>query len=170
MKSKKNLVLLGMMGCGKSTIGSIISKKKNLKFIDVDRTIEKEANLKISKIFQTKGEKFFRNLEEKITIRSLNFSKNIIALGGGAFLNEKIRKEVLDHNFSVWLNWDSQTLISRIKNNNRRPLTFNLSDNQLLNLILKRSKIYSKSQFKVNCHKLKKNEIVKKILDLYENN
>ena len=169
MKSKKNLVLLGMMGCGKSTIGSIISKKKKLKFIDVDRTIEKEANSKISKIFETKGEKFFRNLEEKITIRSLNFSRNIIALGGGAFLNEKIRKEVLDHNFSVWLNWDSQTLISRIKNNNRRPLTFNLSDNQLLNLILKRSKIYSKSQFKVNCHKLNKNEIVKKILDLYEN-
>jgi shikimate kinase len=169
MKSKKNLVLLGMMGCGKSTIGSIISKKKKLKFIDVDRTIEKEANSKISEIFQTKGEKFFRNLEEKITIRSLNFSRNIIALGGGAFLNEKIRKEVLDHNFSVWLNWDSQTLISRIKNSNRRPLTFNLSDNQLLNLILKRSKIYSKSQFKVNCHKLKKNEIVKKILDLYEN-
>ena len=170
MKSKKNLVLLGMMGCGKSTIGSIISKKKKLKFIDVDITIEKEANSKISKIFETKGEKFFRNLEEKITIRSLNFSKNIIALGGGAFLNEKIRKEVLDHNFSVWLNWDSQTLISRIKNSNRRPLTFNLSDDQLLNLILKRSKIYSKSQFKVNCHKLKKNEIVKKILDLYENN
>jgi shikimate kinase len=169
MKSKKNLVLLGMMGCGKSTIGSIISKKKKLKFIDVDRTIEKEANSKISEIFQTKGEKFFRNLEEKITIRSLNFSRNIIALGGGAFLNEKIRKEVLDHNFSVWLNWDSQTLISRIKNSNRRPLTFNLSDDQLLNLILKRSKIYSKSQFKVNCHKLKKNEIVKKILDLYEN-
>ncbi len=169
MKSKKNLVLLGMMGCVKSTIGSIISKKKKLKFIDVDRTIEKEANSKISEIFQTKGEKFFRNLEEKITIRSLNFSRNIIALGGGAFLNEKIRKEVLDHNFSVWLNWDSQTLISRIKNSNRRPLTFNLSDNQLLNLILKRSKIYSKSQFKVNCHKLKKNEIVKKILDLYEN-
>ena len=169
MKSKKNLVLLGMMGCGKSTIGSIISKKKKLKFIDVDRTIEKEANSKISKIFETKGEKFFRNLEEKITIRSLNFSKNIIALGGGAFLNEKIRKEVLDHNFSVWLNWDSQTLISRIKNSNRRPLTLNLSDDQLLNLILKRSKIYSKSQFKVNCHKLNKNEIVKKILDLYEN-
>ena len=169
MKSKKNLVLLGMMGCGKSTIGSIMSKKKKLKFLDIDKIIEKETNMKISEIFEKKGEKFFRNLEEKITIKSLNLSKNIIALGGGGFLNEKIRKEVLTNNCSIWLNWDSKTLIDRIQNNKKRPLAFNLSENELLELISKRSKVYSKSQFKINCHKLTKNEIIKKILDLYKN-
>ena len=98
----------------------------------------------------------------------MNLSKNIIALGGGGFLNEKIRKEVLTNNCSIWLNWDSKTLIDRIQNNKKRPLAFNLSENELLELISKRSKVYSKSQFKINCHKLTKNEIIKKILDLYK--
>jgi shikimate kinase len=116
-----------------------------------------------------KSEKFFRNLEEKITLKSLSLSKNVIALGGGAFSNEKIRKEVITNNYSVWLNCDSKTLISRLKNNKKRPLALNIPDNELLELISKRSKIYSKSQFKINCHKLTKNEIVKKIIDLYNN-
>mgnify|MGYP006157677969 FL=1 len=169
MKLKKNLVLLGMMGCGKSTIGTIISQKKKLIFLDIDKLIEKETNMKITEIFEKKSEKFFRNLEEKITLKSLNLSKKVIALGGGAFLNEKIRKEVITNNYSVWLNCDSKTLISRLKNNKKRPLALNIPDNELLELISKRSKIYSKSQFKINCHKLTKNEIVKKIIDLYNN-
>jgi len=169
MKLKKNLVLLGMMGCGKSTIGTIISQKKKLIFLDIDKLIEKETNMKITEIFEKKSEKFFRNLEEKITLKSLSLSKKVIALGGGAFLNEKIRKEVITNNYSVWLNCDSKTLISRLKNNKKRPLALNIPDNELLELISKRSKIYSKSQFKINCHKLTKNEIVKKIIDLYNN-
>ena len=169
MKLKKNLVLLGMMGCGKSTIGTIISQKKKLIFLDIDKLIEKETNIKITEIFEKKSEKFFRNLEEKITLKSLSLSKKVIALGGGAFLNEKIRKEVITNNYSVWLNCDSKTLISRLKNNKKRPLALNIPDNELLELISKRSKIYSKSQFKINCHKLTKNEIVKKIIDLYNN-
>ena len=67
MKSKKNLVLLGMMGSGKSTIGNLISKKLKLEFIDIDNVIEEEANMNITEIFLKKGENFFRNLEEKIT-------------------------------------------------------------------------------------------------------
>ena len=169
MKLKKNLVLLGMMGCGKYTIGTIISQKKKLIFLDIDKLIEKETNMKITEIFEKKSEKFFRNLEEKITLKSLSLSKKVIALGGGAFLNEKIRKEVITNNYSVWLNCDSKTLISRLKNNKKRPLALNIPDNELLELISKRSKIYSKSQFKINCHKLTKNEIVKKIIDLYNN-
>ena len=170
MKLKKNLVLLGMLGCGKSTIGTIISQKKKLIFLDIDKLIEKETNMKITEIFEKKSEKFFRNLEEKITLKSLSLSKNVIALGGGAFLNEKIRKEVITNNYSVWLNCDSKTLISRLKNNKKRPLALNITDNELLELISKRSKIYSKSQFKINCHKLTKNEIVKKIIKIYELN
>ncbi len=169
MKSKKNLVLLGMMGSGKSTIAYIISKKKKLKLVDIDQIIEKETNMKISEIFEKKGEKFFRNLEEKITMKSLNLSKNVIALGGGGFLNEKIRKEVLTANCSIWLNWDAKTLISRILNNKKRPIVSNLSESELHELIVKRSKVYSKSEFKINCNKLSKNEIIKKIMDLYKN-
>ena len=70
MKLKKNLVLLGMMGSGKSTIGRLISKRlMDQKFIDIDDIIEEETNMKISEIFLKKGENFFRNLEEKITLK-----------------------------------------------------------------------------------------------------
>ena len=170
MKLKKNLVLLGMMGSGKSTIGSLISKKLNVNFIDVDNLIEKNANMKIVEIFEKKGEAFFRNLEEKIIIELLNTSNNVISLGGGSFINEKIRKEVISNNISFWLSWNTTTLLNRIKKNKKRPIAFNLNTNELIELITKRSKIYSKAKFKINCNKLTKNEIVMKILKLYEHN
>ena len=168
MKSKKNLVLVGMMGSGKSTIGSLISKKLNLKFIDIDNVLENEAKMKISEIFEKKGENFFRNLEEKITLKLLRSTNSIISLGGGSFINEKIRKEILVNNFSFWLNCDAKTLLKRIKKNKKRPVAFNLNDSEILELIEIRTKIYSKAQFKINCHKLKKTEIVNKILKIYE--
>ena len=168
MKSKKNLILIGMMGSGKSTIGSLISKKLNLKFIDIDNILENEAKMKIAEIFEKKGENFFRNLEEKITLKVLSSTNNIISLGGGSFINEKIRKEILVNNFSFWLNSDAKTLLKRIKKNRKRPVVFSLNDTEILELIEKRKKIYSKAQFKINCHNLKKSEIVNQILKIYE--
>ena len=170
MKSKKNLILIGMMGSGKSTIGSLISEKLNVKFIDIDSVLEDVTKMKIVEIFEKKGEKFFRNLEEEITLKLLNSTNNVISLGGGGFINEKIRKEVLKNNFSFWLNCDTHTLLNRIKKNQKRPIAFNLSDSELTELIIERTKIYSKAQFKINCHKLKKTEIVKKILKIHEHN
>ena len=170
MKSKKNLVLLGMMGSGKSIIGNLISKKLKLKFIDIDNVIEKEANMNIAEIFSKKGENFFRNLEEKITIKSLESSNVVISLGGGGFVNEKIRKEVITNNFSFWLNWNNSTLLSRIKKSYKRPIAFYSSDKELVELIEKRKKIYSEAKFEINCNKLSKNEIVQKIIILYEDN
>jgi len=170
MKSKKNLVLLGMMGSGKSTIGSILSKKLNINFFDTDKFIEKETNMTIKEIFNEKGESFFRDLEEKTVLKLLQSSNNIISLGGGSFINEKVRTEILTKNFSLWLNWKTSTLINRIKNSKKRPIAFNLKNNELIQLIEKRSKIYEKASFKINCDKMTKTEIVNKILYLYEHN
>ena len=156
-----------MSGAGKSTIGSLVSKKLNIKFIDIDSVLENDSKMKIAEIFEKRGEKFFRNLEEEITLKSLNSINNVISLGGGGFINEKIRNEVLKNNFSFWLNYDTQTLLNRIKNSKKRPIAFNLSDSELTELIVKRTKIYAKAQFKINCHKLTKTEIVKKILKIY---
>ena len=168
MKSKKNLVLLGMMGCGKSTLGNLISNKLNINFIDIDVAIEKLAKMKISEIFSKKGEKYFRNLEEKITMKSLNSSNTVISLGGGAFMNEKIRLEVINNNYSFWLNLDVPTLLNRIKKNKNRPLAYKLNESEIVKLIEIRAKVYSKAKFKINCHNLSKTEIVKKIIKLYE--
>ena len=71
MKSKENIVFLGMMGSGKSSIGYLVSKKLKLDFIDIDQEIEDKLQMTISKIFQNKGEKFFRNFEEKLTLKLL---------------------------------------------------------------------------------------------------
>tara|TARA_B100000989_G_scaffold253221_1_gene201583 strand:- start:1330 stop:1842 length:513 start_codon:yes stop_codon:yes gene_type:complete len=168
MKSKENLVFLGMMGSGKSSIGSLIAKKLKLNFIDIDNEIEKELGTSIKKIFKSKGENYFRKFEEKITLKRLKLNPVVISLGGGAFTNKNIRKEVLKDNLSFWLNWNENILLNRIKNSKKRPLTFNASDNELINLIQRRSSIYSKALYEIKCDNLSKNQIVKKILEIYE--
>ena len=170
MKSKENIVFLGMMGSGKSSLGSLISKKLNLDFYDTDNVIEKKTGMKISKIFKEKGEIFFRRVEEKISLEILKKDNIVIALGGGAFLNKKIMEEILKNHLSFWLKWNDKVLIQRIKNSQKRPLAFNLDDNELTNLIKKRSKIYSKAKFKINCNNLTKNQIINKIMYIYEKN
>ena len=168
MKSKKNLVFLGMMGSGKSSIGLIVSKKLNIEFIDVDQEIEKKLNMKISKIFENKGEKYFREIEEEMKLKILKNKKTVISLGGGEFLNNKIEKEILDKHISFWLNWDSKTLVNRIKKSKKRPVAFKSSKNELLQLIKGRNLIYSNALYKIDCENLSKNEIVNNILKIYE--
>jgi len=169
MKSKKNLVLIGMMSSGKSTIGELLAKKLNFKFFDIDKIIENETKMKITEIFKIKGENFFRNLEEKTTVKLLNFTNAVISLGGGGFVNEIIRKETNTKSKTFWLDWNLDTLISRIRKRNNRPVALALNNNELKNLIIKRSKYYSKAKYKINCQKLTRPEIIKKILNLYEN-
>ena len=168
MKSKKNLVFLGMMGSGKSSIGSLIAKKLLLNFIDIDNVIENELGLSIKKIFETKGENYFRKFEEKTTLKKLKSSSTVISLGGGAFSNKEIRKEVIKNHISFWLNWSDDILLNRIKDSKKRPLAFNSSENEIIDLIKKRSNIYSKALYKIECDNLTKNEIVKEILKIYE--
>jgi shikimate kinase/shikimate kinase/3-dehydroquinate synthase len=170
MKSKENLVILGMMGSGKSSIGSLLAKKLKLDFIDIDKEIEKELDLSISKIFEIKGEDFFRKFEEKITLKKLKASSAVISLGGGAFINKNVRQEVLKNHISFWLNWDSEILLNRIKNSKKRPIAFNATEKELIDLINKRSNAYSKALHKIKCDNLTKNEIVINILKVHENN
>jgi shikimate kinase len=170
MNLNKNLVFLGMMGSGKSSIGSLVSKKLDLSFIDIDSVIVKNTGMTVSEVFEKKGEDYFRNLEEKITLKSLKKIKNVISLGGGGFINAKIRKEILTNHLSFWLNWDESILIRRIKGSKKRPLVFKSTDQEIRTLIKSRSKIYSNAQFKINCNKLTKTEIVRKIIKIYELN
>ena len=170
MNSNKNLVFLGMMGSGKSSIGNLVSKRLDIPFIDIDNLIVTNTGMSISEIFEKKGEGYFRDLEEKFTLKSLKRIKNVVALGGGGIINTKIRKEILANHFSFWLNWNESILIKRIKNSKKRPLAFKSTDHQIRMIIKDRSKIYSNAQFKINCNKLTKAEIVKKIIKIYELN
>ena len=170
MNSNKNLVFLGMMGSGKSSIGNLVSKKLSIPFIDIDNLIVENSGMSVSDIFEKKGEVYFRNLEEKITLKSLRAIRSVISLGGGGFINDKVRKEILTNHFSFWLNWDELTIIKRIKGSKKRPLAFKSTDHEIRAMIKNRSKIYTNAQFKINCNKLTKTEIVKKIIKIYELN
>tara|TARA_B100001540_G_C15339641_1_gene431831 strand:- start:47 stop:559 length:513 start_codon:yes stop_codon:yes gene_type:complete len=170
MNLNKNIVLVGMMGSGKSTIGYLLSKNINFNFLDVDKFIENETNLKIHEIFKKKGEIYFRDLEEKISLKLLKGKGKVISLGGGGFINKNIRKEVLKNHISFWLSWKNSTILKRITKSKKRPIAIRYDENNLRKLINERSNIYTEAKFKINCETLTKNMIVKKIAELYEKN
>ena len=165
MKLNKNLILIGYMAAGKSSIGQLLAKKLDLKFFDTDFIIERKKKMKIFEIFKKKGEPYFRNLEKKIILNLINKNNSVISLGGGAF-NEQVRKVAQKNNITIWLNWSSKTLIDRIKKSNKRPVASNLSNNQLKDLLINRSKIYSKANYKIDCENMEKKEIIEKIIQL----
>jgi len=166
---KKNLVLLGMMGAGKSTVGKIVAKKQDLEFVDTDTNIEKKCSMKILEIFRKKGEKFFRSEEEKEVLKSLKKNNCVIALGGGAFINENIRNSVLKNAISVWLDVDVNTLNQRTKWNQKRPLLNKENNQKKINkLYSERKNIYKLANHRINCDKLGKKNIAEKIMIFYE--
>ena len=166
---KKNIVLIGMMAAGKTTIGSKLAKKLNYNFFDVDFEIEKLENNKIINIFENKGESYFRKVEEKLSLNFVEKNNCVISLGGGAFINENIRKKIQKNSHSFWLNWKIKTILDRISKNKKRPLALKLNDRDLVNLYRKRIKFYKLSNFKVNCENKNKNEIIRNIFKLLTN-
>ena len=169
MAIKKNLVLLGMMGVGKSTTGKYVAKKLKINFFDVDRLIEKNNNMKIAQIFEQKGEKYFRKNEEFFSLKYLDKKKSVISLGGGAFINNKIRNKVLSNCVSIWLNLSLENLYKRLKNNKKRPMINKNDPENIKKLFEERKKIYCLANYEVNCDNLTINELSEKIINLYEN-
>ena len=159
-----------MMGSGKSAIGKSLSERLNMEFADTDRIIEKRLSLSITKIFETKGEEFFRKIEMEESIKLTEKKGFVIALGGGAFINDKLREKVKQTCFSVWLQLDVDEIFKRTKNNQKRPLlNRNNSKEELDKLYKERKEIYSMADCKIDCNKKDKNEIVKEIKKIYEN-
>jgi len=165
---KKNLVLLGMMGAGKTRIGKYVAGKLQVNFFDIDKLVEKKNEMKIAEIFKTKGEAYFRKEEESVTLKYLDKNRSIISLGGGGFINNKIRKKVLSKCISVWLNVSLETIYKRLKNSKKRPLINNNNQNDINKILIERKKIYSLANHEVNCDNLNINQISDKIIKLYE--
>ena len=166
---KKNLVLLGMLGVGKTTIGRIVAKKQGMEFTDTDESIEKRCSMKISEIFKKKGERFFRNEEEKEVLKSLKRNNCVIALGGGAFINKTVRNNILKNAVSMWLDIDLKTLNKRIKWNKKRPLLDKKNKREEINkLYSERKNIYKLANHRINCDNQDKENIAKKIIIFYE--
>jgi len=136
-----------------------------MKFIDIDKIIEKKLKLTVQNIFKKKGEKFFREIEEKITLEEVRKKNRVIALGGGAFMNPNIRNCVTLNAKSFWLDLDMSTLEKRLVKSKKRPLLINKNIRLDLEKIYKeRKNIYSLANYWIDCNKLTTDLITKKII------
>ena len=164
----KNLTLTGMMGVGKSTIGKILAKQLNYKFVDVDKLIEDKEGSTINFIFKNKSESYFRKIENDITLAELKKYNSVISMGGGAFLNHSIRKSAKKLSTSFWLDVPIDELIKRLEKNYKRPLLSKKNTKEEIKKIyFDRKKIYSEADYRIKCDFLRSEEIAKKILNLY---
>lgn len=118
----RNIVLIGMMGAGKSSVGRRLAAVLDLPFVDADTEIELAANLTIAEIFSTYGEDHFRQGERKVIARLLGGGPRVIATGGGAFMNEKTRAEIGRRAISLWLKATVPLLMERVQRKANRPL------------------------------------------------
>ena len=121
-KLKKTVVLIGMMGAGKTAVGKALALQLNVPFLDSDSEIELAANMTIAEIFERDGEAFFRDRETEVLDRLLENECGILSTGGGAFLAERNRQLISDKGVSVWLNADLPLLWNRVKHKDTRPL------------------------------------------------
>jgi shikimate kinase len=122
LKLKKMVVLVGMMGSGKTAVGKALAEKLAVDFLDSDHEIEEAATMSISEIFARDGEKFFRDRETEVIRRLLESEIAILSTGGGAFLSDRNREMISDIGVSVWLDADIELLWNRVKHKDTRPL------------------------------------------------
>tara|TARA_Y100001958_G_C21218399_1_gene543764 strand:+ start:66 stop:587 length:522 start_codon:yes stop_codon:yes gene_type:complete len=166
---EKNLTLTGMMGVGKSTIGKKLAKKLNYNFIDVDKTIEIKEGQSINSIFRNKSESYFRKIESNITLTELKRKNSVISLGGGSFIDNAIRRKVKKLSVSFWLDVPIEELIKRLSKSKQRPLLYKKNISETVKKIyFNRKKIYNEADYRIKCNSLKSEQIVEKILNLYE--
>src|SRR5207302_5928002 len=118
----RSVVLVGMMGAGKSTIGRRLSARLRLPFLDADTEIEAAAGMSISDIFDNHGERHFRDGEARVIARLLDSGPAVLATGGGAFMREETRGRIRDKAISIWLKADADTIMRRVRRRADRPL------------------------------------------------
>jgi shikimate kinase len=118
----RSIVLVGMMGAGKSTIGRRLSARLRLPFLDADIEIETAAGMSIPDIFETRGEPDFRDGEARVIARLLDGGPCVLATGGGAFMREETRNRIRDRAVSIWLKADVDIIMRRVKRRSDRPL------------------------------------------------
>ena len=162
----KPIIIVGMMGVGKSAIGRILAKSLNRNFYDIDENIEKKYNMRIYEIFEDYGEIKFRDIEHKEIKNIKNGSNAVIATGGGAFIYERNYNILNKIGLTLWLNTSPLTIIKRLKKNiNHRPLLKNVNiETYINNLLIKRNPLYAKAHLTIVSNKISKTEMRNKIL------
>ena len=118
----RSIVLVGLMGCGKSSVGRRLASRLGLQFVDADEEIERVAAKSIVEIFADHGEAYFRDGERRVIARLLGNGPQVLATGGGAFINPETRQKIRDRGISIWLRADLPVLMRRVSKRDTRPL------------------------------------------------
>ncbi len=161
------LVLVGLMGAGKSSVGKKLSDFLKVGLIDADLEIEKAAGMSIVEIFDKFGEKYFRDGERKVISRLMLKNPQVLSTGGGAFISKSLREIIKLHGYSIWLKADLETLWPRLSGKENRPLlNKKFPKQELENLILKRNPIYKTADITIESNSnISHSLMVNKIID-----
>lgn len=147
----RTVVLVGMMGSGKTAIGRVLAERLNVNYVDSDAEIETAANATISEIFERSGEPFFRDREAEVIGRLLQSDPCILSTGGGAYLAERNRAAISEHGIAVWLDADLDLLWDRVRHKDTRPLLRTANPRATLAAIFKeRGPIYAQADLRAH--------------------
>jgi shikimate kinase len=161
----RSIVLVGMMGAGKSSIGRRLASDLNLAFVDADTEIESADGMSIPEIFEAHGEPYFRSGEARVIARLLESGPKVLASGGGAFINPQTRELIRTRGISVWLNADLDVLLRRIKRRSDRPLLkTDDPERTLQRLIEERYPIYAEADVTIHSRDVSHEAIVADII------
>jgi shikimate kinase len=165
-RPRRPIVLVGLMGVGKSTVGRRLAGRLHLPFVDADREIERAAGLAISEIFERYGEEGFRDGERRVIARLIDGRAKVIATGGGAFMNEQTRALILERSTAIWLDADIEVLVERVSRRDDRPLLRDRDPREaLIDLAERRNPVYALAPIHVRSEPLPHDATVDAILE-----
>ncbi|MFL6845905.1 MAG: shikimate kinase [Allosphingosinicella sp.] len=144
------IVLVGLMGAGKTTVGRRLAKRLGLEFVDSDEEIERAADRRIAEIFDQHGEASFRDGERRVIRRLIDEEPRVIATGGGAFMHPETRALILERCVAIWLDADVETLAERVSRRDQRPLLAGKDPlSRLRELAAARNPVYAEAHLRV---------------------
>lgn len=159
------IVLVGLMGAGKSTVGRRLAARLRLPFVDADREIERAAGMSIPEIFETFGEDGFRDGERRVIARLIDGTPRVVATGGGAFVNDETRALILARSTTIWLDADLDVLAERVARRDDRPLLIGRDARQVLGeLAAVRNPLYAQAHIHIRSQPLPHEAAVDAIL------
>ncbi|WP_165814720.1 shikimate kinase [Labrenzia sp. 011] len=162
---RRSIVLVGIMGCGKSTVGKRLAHRLGLEFVDADTEIERAANMTVSEIFAEHGEDYFRSGEERVIARLLREGPQVLATGGGAFMSEATRAEISERGLSIWLKVDLETAMARVRRRATRPLLQTPDpEGTMCKLLAEREPVYARATMTVRSRDVPHEAVVDQIV------
>lgn len=165
-RTDRPIVLVGLMGAGKTTVGRRLAKRLSLPFVDADQEIETAAQRSIAEIFERFGEAQFRDGERRVIARLIEGPPKVIATGGGAFVDERTRALILERCIAIWLDADLETLAERVTRRDHRPLLKDKPPLPVLEqLAAARYPIYSEAHLRVRTEPMPHDQAVDRIVE-----